>query len=229
MKILIWNFQDLFLRVREHHSWHQEWPCPPCLLSGTLNILQVPPFLTLPLLDTLLIEISTQNFQGIFLGVKKNIIHDVRNDPVIHVSGKEPSTSSKYPPSWSPPPDTLPIEISTWDFQSMFLRVIEHHSWHQEWPCQPCLRAGTLNVCQVPPFLTPPSWHTSNWDINTKFSGYIPWGKKMIHDIRNDYVLHESVQEPSMSSKYPILDPPPFLTHFWLRYQHKLFRVSSLG
>ena len=29
------------------------------------------------------------------------------------------------------------------------------------------------------PLLDPhPSWPSSNWDINTKFSGYLPWGKK---------------------------------------------------
>ena len=37
----------------------------------THNNLQVPPFLT-PLPDTLLMKISTQNAQGIFLGVKKH-------------------------------------------------------------------------------------------------------------------------------------------------------------
>ena len=25
------------------------------------------------------------------------------------------------------------------------------------------------------PLLDPPSWHPSNWDISTKFSGYLPW------------------------------------------------------
>ena len=29
-----------------------------------------------------------------------------------------------------------------------------------------------------PPFLTPLSWHTSDWYINTKFSGYVSWGKR---------------------------------------------------
>ena len=43
--------------------------------------------------------ISTQNFQGIFLGVKKNINHDIRNDHVLQVSGQESTTSSEYPPS----------------------------------------------------------------------------------------------------------------------------------
>ena len=143
-----------------------------------------------PIPDTLLIMISKQNFQGIILRVK-NIIHDVRNDPVLYVSNQEPSTSSKYPPSWPPLSDTVIIEISTGNFQGIFHRVKVHHSWCQEHPCLPSLRSGTLNVLQVPPFLTPPSWHTSYWGINTKFSGYLPWGKKNItHDIRNNHVLH---------------------------------------
>ena len=53
------------------------------------------PLLDPPLPDTLPKKISTQNFQGIFLGVK-NIIHDVRNNHFLHVSSQEPSTSSKY-------------------------------------------------------------------------------------------------------------------------------------
>ena len=58
---------------KKHHSWYLEWPCHLSLLSGSLNILQVPPFWpSLP--DTLLIMISTQNFQGIFLRVKNHHI-----------------------------------------------------------------------------------------------------------------------------------------------------------
>ena len=56
------------------------------------------PLLDPPLPDTLLSEISPQNFQGVFL-IVKTIIHDVRNDPVLHVSDQEPSRSSKYLPS----------------------------------------------------------------------------------------------------------------------------------
>ena len=107
---------------KKHHSWLHGWLCPPCVRSGTLNILQVTTFLT-PLLDTLLIEIMTLHFLG------------------------------------------------------MFLRVKEHHSWRQVLPCHPCLRSGTLNILQVPPWRTPHSWHTSNSDIDRKFSGYLPWGK----------------------------------------------------
>merc|ERR1711942_662697 len=95
------------------------------------------------------INISTQNFQGTFLGLK-NIIHDVRNDPVLHVSGQEAPNVLQLPPFMTPLPDTLPIEISTRNFQPIFLGV-----------------------------------------------------KNIIHDVRNNHVLHVSGQEPPMSSKYP--------------------------
>ena len=65
-------------------------------------------------------------------GGQKIIIMDIRNDHVLHVSGQEPSTSSKYPPSWSPLPDTLLIAISAQNFHGIFLGVIKHHSWRQE-------------------------------------------------------------------------------------------------
>ena len=109
----------------------------------------------LPLPDTLPIKIESQNFQGIFLWVKKNIIHDIRNDHVLQVSSQEPSMSSKSPPSWPPLPDTLPIEISAPNFQGNFLWVKKHHSWCKGSPCHPYLRSGTLNILKVPPFLTP--------------------------------------------------------------------------
>ena len=48
-------------------------------------------------------------------------------------------------------------------------------TWYQGWLCHPSLWSGTLNVLKVPSFLTPLSWHTSNWDISMKFSGYLPW------------------------------------------------------
>ena len=54
------------------------------------------------------------------------------------------------------------IRIMTQNFQDMFLRVCQGHSWRHGWPCPPCLRSRTLNFLQVSPFLTPPSWCTSN-------------------------------------------------------------------
>ena len=96
------------------------------------------------------------------------------------LSSKSPVRNPQRPPSTpllDPPlPDTLLIKISTRNFQGIFLRVKKHHPWHHGWPFPPSLWSGTLNVLQVPPFLTPHSWHTSNKDINTKLSGYLPWG-----------------------------------------------------
>ena len=48
------------------------------------------------ILDTLVIQIWTQKFLGIFLWVN-NVIHDIKDDPVLQVSGLEPSKSFKYP------------------------------------------------------------------------------------------------------------------------------------
>ena len=147
MKILIWNFQGRFLRAKEHHSWRQEWPCHPCLQSGTLNVLQVPPFLT-PHSDTLLIEISTQNFQGIFLGVEEH--HSWLQEWPCHPSHRSGTLNIlQVTPFLTPLLDTLLIEISTQNFQGIFLGVKKHHSWRQEWSSPPCLWSGTLNVLQV--------------------------------------------------------------------------------
>ena len=93
------------------------------------------------------------------------------------LSSISPVRITQCPPSTSfltPLRDTPPIEISTQKFQGTFIRVKKYPSWCQEWPCHPCLWSGALNVLQLPPFLIPPSWHTFHWDINMKFSGYLP-------------------------------------------------------
>ena len=93
------------------------------------------------------------------------------------LSSNSPVRNPQRPPRKRPPIlDTLLIKISTRNFQGIFLRVDQGHPWCQEWPCPPSLWSGTLNVLQVPQFLIPPSWHTSCKDINTKISGYLPWG-----------------------------------------------------
>ena len=76
-----------------------------------------------------------------------------------------------------------------------------------------------INVLQVPHFLTHFQWQNFwrhlNWE-ELKFSRYLPWGKKnMIHDVRNEPVPNVSGQEPPMSSKYPLLDPPFWHTSNW--------------
>ena len=124
--------------------------------------------------------------------------------------------------------DTLIIEISTPNFQGIFLGIKKHHSWPQEWQRPPWVWSGALNVLQVPSFWPPP-WHTYLCDFNSKFSGYLPWGKKtpfMTWGITlSSMSLVRISQRPPNT---PFLDPP-FLTHFWLRYRHEMFRVSSLG
>ena len=132
------------------------------------------------------------------------------------MSDQEPSTSSKYPPSWHPLPEKLPIEISTRDFQGIFLGVKKPQSWRQEWPSTPNLRSGTPNIPQVPPFLTPPSRHTSNWDINTKFSGYLLWGKKtwFMTSGMTLYII-SLVRNPQCPPSTPLLEPPSWHTSNW--------------
>ena len=147
------NIQYIILGVYPVHQEPHGGPCHPRVMSGTLNVLQVPPFLTPPSWHTSDWAINTK-LSGYLPWGKKNIIHDVRNNHVLHVSGQEASTSSKYLPTWLPLLDTLLIEMSTQNFQGIFLGVKKHHSWRQEQPCPPCLWSETLNVLQVPPFLT---------------------------------------------------------------------------
>ena len=116
---------------------------------------------------------NPQCCQSTPLGVKN--LHSWRQKwPCLPCVWSETLNILQVPPSWPPLLDILLIEISTQNFQGIFLGVKEHHLWCQEWPCSPCLQSGTLNVLQVPSSLTPPSWQTSNWDINMKFSGYDP-------------------------------------------------------
>ena len=132
------------------------------------------------------IKIMTRNFQ---------------DDPVLQVSGQEPSTSSEYSHEGPPILDTLLIKISTWNLQGIFLWAKQSHPWHQGWPCPPSILSGTFNVLQVPPWRTPQFWHTSNKDLKLRVSSF--GSNQIIHDIKGDPVLQVSCQEPSLSSKYP--------------------------
>ena len=95
------------------------------------------------------------------------------------------------------------MKIITRNFQDMILGDYQVHPWCQGWPCPPS------NLMK-----DPHSWHTSNKDINTKLSEYLPWG-----EIRSSITLNMT-----MSSNYPVRNPqrppstplrdPPFLTHF---------------
>ena len=87
----------------------------------------------------------------------------------------------------------------------------------------PCPWSGSLNVLQVPP-----SWHTSNKDINTKFPGYLPFGKMRFSMTLGLTMPSKSlIRNPQGPPSTPSMDSP-FLTQFQLRYQHQIYRVSSL-
>ena len=104
-------------------------------------------------------------------------------------------------------------KMLTWNFQGIFLGVKQDHFWHQGWPCPPSLWSGTLNFLQVPPFLTPHSWHTSNKDINMKMSGYLPWGQtRSSMTSRVTLSFKSPVRNFQCPPSTPILEPP-FLTH----------------
>ena len=109
-------------------------------------------------------------------------------DPFLPFSDQEPSTSYKYPPSWPPLPDTLLLKISTWNFHSIFLRVKKTSSMTSRMTLSSISLIRNPQHPQVPSFLTPHSWHTSNKDINTKLSGYLPWDK-MKSSLSNFYQI----------------------------------------
>ena len=99
------------------------------------------------------------------------------------------------------------IKILTQNFQNMILGVYQVHPYGQVWPCPPSLRSGTLNFLQVPPFLTPHSWHTSNKDINTKLSGYLSLGQT-----RSSMTFNSTLRNHQCPSSTPIKERG-FLIH----------------
>ena len=66
-----------------------------------------------------------------------------------------------------------------------------------------------LQCQQSTPLLDPPSWHTSNCDINTKFSGYLPWGKRT-SEMTSGMTLSSmsQVRNPQHPPSTPLLDLP---------------------
>ena len=75
-------------------SWCQGWPCLPCLLSGTLNVLQVPPSMRGGSWHTpnhaRMLKIGTQVGNPMSRTIMRS-----RMTHVLHVFDQEPSMSSK--------------------------------------------------------------------------------------------------------------------------------------
>lgn len=121
IQISVQKFQGIYLRVKQDHPWHQGWPCPPSILSGTLNVIQVPNK-GLPILDTLLLKIKIQNFQGTFLWVKQGQTCIQRWPwPSSVLSGTDDVL--QVPLFLTPIIDTFPMKISIWNLQGIFLWV----------------------------------------------------------------------------------------------------------
>ena len=97
------------------------------------------------------------------LGLRK-LVHDMKGNPVIQVSCKEPSMSYKYPQEGTHILDTLLIKISTQNFRGIFLGVNQGHPWHKGWPWPFFYPPRTTNnVLQVTTSRQEGSWHTYNW------------------------------------------------------------------
>ena len=157
-----------------------------------------------PIPDTLLIKISTWNVQGIFLRVKQDHIWHQRSPCPQHLwSGI--LIVLQIPPFFTPLPDTLIINISTHNFQGIFLRVKQDHMWHQRWPCPPSLWSGTHMS-----FMYPPSWAPIPDTLLIKISTQKNDG--IFLRVKQDHIRYQIWPFPT-SLWSPVLDPS-FLTHF---------------
>ena len=153
------------------HRYHG-WPCPPSLQSGTLNVLQIPPGST-PLLDTLIIKISTWNFQGVFLWVKQDSPwYEGWHCPQRLRSG---TLNILQVPKWRIP---LSWHTST---NNINMKLSGYLPWGKTTSTKTSrMTLSSKSLIKKPqcppgtPFFTPNSWHTFNKDINTKLSGYLP-------------------------------------------------------
>ena len=135
------------------------------LLPGTLNVLQVIPWM---ILDTLLMRIWTLNFQGIILGVNQgNPWHQGWPCPPSLLS--EALNILQVPPWWTTPSlNILQKKISTWNFHSIFLGVKEGHPWYHDWPWPSSLLSGTIIVLKVHTLRKESSLYTYNWTWDLK-------------------------------------------------------------
>ena len=118
-KILMQNFQGIFLRVK-HHPWHQRWPCPPSLWSGMIKRPPCTPFLTSPSWHTSIKYISTKLLGYLPQGQIRSSMTSRMNlssNSLIRNTQHPP-----HPPSWLPITNILLMKISTWKFYGIFLR-----------------------------------------------------------------------------------------------------------
>ena len=120
INILTQNFQGIFLGVKQGIPWHWRWSCHPCLLSGTLNVLQVPLW---------------------------------RTPHCWHTSNKDINTKLSGYLQWG----------QTSSFMTSMMTLSSKYPFRN-------------TQCPLCTSRTPNFWHIFNKDINMKLSGYFPWG-----------------------------------------------------
>ena len=153
------NFQDAILGVYQVHPWRQGWPCPRSVLSGTLNVLHVPPWRTPHSWHKSNKDVNMKVLGYLPLGQTRSSMASR-----MRLSSKSPFRNPQRPPS-------TPMK--------------DLHSWH-----------------------------TSNKDIDTKLSEYLPEGQtRSFMTSRMTLSSKSPVRNPQCPPSPPLLDPP-FLTHF---------------
>ena len=77
------------------------------------------------------------------------MIHHIKDDPILQVSGQEPSVSSKYDFEDRGVLNTLLFMLESWNLAHKSRITYHDDPWCQEWPHPPSIESGTFNVLQV--------------------------------------------------------------------------------
>ena len=133
------------MAVYQVHLWCQGWPCLPSLLSGTLNVLQVPPLWTEGSWHTFnhvrMLKFSTQvgNPMSRTL-MRANMTH------VLHVRNLQcpPSHWGWWEESWYTSNHARKLKFGTQAGNPMSRTIMRSRMTRP-----PCLWLGTLNVLEV--------------------------------------------------------------------------------
>ena len=142
-----------------------------------------------------------------------NMIYDVKDDPFLHDSSQEPSTTSEYVLLGWGVLDTLLIMLESWNFAHNSGIAYHDDPWCQGWPHPPNIQSGTINIFQAWTSRMGVSWHTSNHAREQKFGT----------QVKNHISWRFMTSRMTISSKSPVRNhqrPPSmdfedggFLTH----------------
>ena len=142
------------------------------------------------------------------------MIHDVRNDPILHVSSQEPSTSTKYGLQGRGVLDTLLIKLETWNLAHK-LRITYHEDpWCQESPHPSKYPVRNYKRPSSMTSRTGGSWHTfihaRVLRIGTQVRSHISWWYMVSRMTLSSRYLIRNHQHPQGID----IKDKGFLTHF---------------